>query len=122
MQMKAEEWRDFPGVIHIPIGKEPPEPTIPKEDEYGNPLFYMEDGIKHLIREAYFTQNGIKRTYIQAVKIKSRKKVSNAQVRRESEETVRLAREAVRREQEELRERYKKKDRLTRDDPKAYKV
>ena len=106
--MKAEEWRDFPGVIHIPIGKEPPEPTIPKEDEYGNPLFYMEDGIKHLIREGYFKQNGIKHTYIQAVEKKRKRKKRNVDVRRESEECVRLAREAVKREQEALRERYKK--------------
>ena len=103
--MTAEEWMTFPGVIFIPKGEEPPEPTVPKDDAYGKPLFHIEDGVKYLIRDAYFSNN----TYIQAIPLRSKgNKKPRQDVRKESEEAVRIAHEQVRREAEELRERHKK--------------
>ena len=103
--MTAKEWMSFPGVKFIPEGQEPPEPTIPKDDEYGNPLYHIEDGMKYLVRKAYFSNQ----TYIVVVPIKNKGKRKNREeIRRESEEAVRIAREQVRREAEELRERHRK--------------
>ena len=104
--MTAQDWMNFPGVKFIGQGEEPPEPTVPKEDPYGKPLYHIEDGVKYLIRDAYFTNN----TYIQAVPLKTKgKHKSSADVRAESQEAVKAAYAEVRREAEEVRARYKER-------------
>ena len=100
--MTAKDWMEFPGVIRIDVDEEPPEATVPREDEYGNPLKYIDGDIKYLVRKAYFTNT----TYIQAVRIKRKDKKPDYDTREENRQAVKRAYEEVKREAEELRRRY----------------
>lgn len=104
--MKAEDWADFPGVIKLEVGEELPEATIPKEDKDGKPYSWIENGIKYLVRSAYFSNN----IYIQPVELKKKNKhAGRAEVRQQSEESVKAAREQVRKEAQELIDRHRKR-------------
>ena len=101
----AQDWMEFPGVIHIGVDEEPPEATVPREDEYGNPLKVVDGDIKYLIRKAYFSNN----TYIQAVRIKRKGKKPDQNIKEETRQAVKRAYEEVEREAEELRRIHKER-------------
>ncbi len=103
--MRAEDYLDNEWVTHLGIGEEPPEATIPKEDPLGNPMVAFRMGRKYQIRQGYFSG----KTYVQEVEIKKRKKERRADVRAESAEAVRRAREEVLKEANELVLRHRKR-------------
>lgn len=105
--MTAIDYLDNEWVTHLGIGEEPPEATIPREDNKGNPMVAFRGGHKYQIRQGYFSG----KTYVCEVETKGKKKEVRADIREESRAAVAAAREQVRREQEALRESYRQKKR-----------